>query len=89
MKAERGSGGTDPLLFNHGAGWGWVVKATPQESDPYALCMRLGGPLGRSGMVLSILSPAGFEARTVQHVASRYTDFAIPAAKYMYSEVKL
>ena len=54
MKAERGSGGTDPLLFNHGAGWGWVVKATPQESAPYALCMRLGGPLGRSGRVLSI-----------------------------------
>ena len=42
----------------------------------YTLYRRLGGPQGRSGQVRKILSPPGFDPRTVQPVASRYTDHA-------------
>ena len=39
----------------------------------------LGGPQGRSGRVLKISPPPGFDLWTVQSVASRYTDWAIRA----------
>jgi len=45
----------------------------------YPLYRRLGGPQGRSGQVRKIWSPPGFDPRTVQPVASRYTDYVIPA----------
>ena len=47
----------------------------------YALYRRLGGPQGRSGPVRKASPPPGFDPRTVQPVASRYNDWAIPAAK--------
>ena len=40
----------------------------------YPLCRRLGGPQSRSGRVRKISPPPGFDPRTVQPVASRYTD---------------
>ena len=40
---------------------------------------RLGGPQGRSGQVRKISPPPGFDPPTVQPLASRYTDCAIPA----------
>jgi hypothetical protein len=45
----------------------------------YSLYRRLGGPHDRSGRVLKISSQPVFDPRTVQPVASRYTDWAIPA----------
>jgi len=42
----------------------------------YPLYRRLGGPQGRSGHVRKISPPLGFNPRTVQPVASRYTDYA-------------
>jgi hypothetical protein len=45
----------------------------------YSLNSRLGGPQGRSGRVRKISLPPVFDLRTVQPVASRYTDCAIPA----------
>ena len=42
----------------------------------YALCRRLGGPQGWSGQVRKISPPPGLDPRTVQPVASRYTDYA-------------
>ena len=45
----------------------------------YPLYRRLGGPQGRSGRVRKISSLPGFDPRTVQPVASSYTDWAIPA----------
>jgi len=42
----------------------------------YPLYRRLGGPQGRSGQVRKISPPPGFDPRTVQSVASRYTDYA-------------
>jgi hypothetical protein len=40
----------------------------------YPMYRRLGRPQGRSGRVLKISPPLGFDPRTVQLVASSYTD---------------
>jgi hypothetical protein len=40
----------------------------------YPLYTMLGGTQGRSGRVRKISPPPGFDPRTVQPVASRYTD---------------
>jgi hypothetical protein len=53
--------------------------ALPPGKTQYPLLRRLGEPQGRSGQVRKISSPQGFDPRTVQPVASRYTDYAIPA----------
>ena len=55
--------------------------ALPPGSTRYPLYRRLGGPQGRSGRVRKISppSPPGFDPRTIQLVAIRYTDWAIPA----------
>jgi len=44
--------------------------------DPVAIVQRLGGPQGRSGQVRITSPPPGFNPRTVQPVASCYTDWA-------------
>jgi len=41
----------------------------------------LGGPRGRSGQVRKISPSPEFDHRTVEPVASRYTDCAIPLHK--------
>ena len=48
----------------------------PQGNTWYPLYRRLGGPQGRSGQVRKISPPMGFDPRTVQPIASRYTDYA-------------
>jgi hypothetical protein len=45
----------------------------------YPFYRMLGGLQSRSGRFLKISPPPGFDLRTVQPVASRYTDCAIPA----------
>jgi hypothetical protein len=45
----------------------------------YPLYRRLGGPQGLPGRVRKLSPPPGFDSRTVQSVASHYTDWAIPA----------
>ena len=54
--------------------------ALPPGKTRYPLYRRLGGPQGRSGRVREISLPPGFDPRTVQPVATRYTDWTIPAA---------
>ena len=49
--------------------------ALPPGKTRYPLYRRLGGPQGRSGRVRKISPPPGFDPRTVQPVASRYTDW--------------
>jgi len=63
---------------------GWVVNVKhrplyPLEKTRYPLYRGLGGPQGRSRRVRKISPPPRFDPRTVQLVASRYTDCAIPA----------
>jgi hypothetical protein len=48
--------------------------ALPSEKTRYPFYRRLGGLQGRSGQVQKISPPPGFHPRTVQPVASRYTD---------------
>ena len=60
-----------------------VQRHAPTDLPPgkarYPLSRRLGGPRGRSGGGQTISSPPGFDPRTVNPVASRYTDCVIPA----------
>jgi hypothetical protein len=59
--------------------------AVPPGMTRYPVDRRPGGPQGRSGLVLKISPPPGLDPRTVQPVASRYTDYAIPAHRFMYA----
>ena len=73
---------------------GWLVNATPPAALPpgktrYPLYRRLGGPQGLSGQVRKIFSPPGFDPRTVQPVANRYTDYAIPVQLSFLYQVKV
>ena len=53
----------------------------------YPLYRRLGGPQGQSERVRKFWPSLGFDPRTVQPVASRYIDWAIPAhGKPKYSK---
>ena len=77
--AHRGSRSIALLFLDHGTrrGEGSVPRpgsSLPPENTRYSLCRRLGGPQGRSGQVLKISPPLGFDPRTFQPVASRYTD---------------
>jgi hypothetical protein len=67
-------------------GSGWLTpcpgRFTPGKENRYPLYMRLGGSQGRSGRVRKISPSLGFDPRTVQHVAIRYSDSAIPARKH-------
>jgi hypothetical protein len=64
--------------FNLGARWGWVVNATPRplylRERPGTHCIGgwVGPRVGLDGCEKS--RPTGFDPRTVQPVASRYTD---------------
>ena len=79
--AHRGSRGIALPFHDHGTRRGWWVSVTPRPLLPpgktrYPLYGRQGGPQGRSGQVRKISPPTGFDPRTVQPVASRYTDYA-------------
>ena len=56
-----------------------ALAALHPRKTLYPLYRTLGGPQGRSGRARKISPPPGFDPRTVQPVASRYTDWAIAA----------
>jgi hypothetical protein len=66
------------LLFNfglvEGAGQRHSPVALPTGMTRYPFFRRLGELQGRSGRVREISPSPGFDTRTVQLVASRYTD---------------
>jgi hypothetical protein len=65
-----------------------ALAALPPGKTRYPLSRRLGWPQGRTGRVRKISPPPGFDPRTVQPVASRYTDCGlhiIYAAQYVTS----
>ena len=57
-------------------GW-WLTpcpgRFTPRKENRYPFYTRLGGAPGLSGRVRKITTQPGFDPRTVQPVASRYT----------------
>jgi hypothetical protein len=48
-------------------------------NDPVPIYRRLARPQGRAGRVRNISPPPAFDPRTVQFVASRYTDSRLKA----------
>ena len=54
-------------------------RFTPGKMTQYPLYRRLGGTQGQSGRVRKTSPAPGFDPRNVQPVASRYTDWAVPA----------
>jgi hypothetical protein len=82
--AHRGSRGIALLFHDHGTRRGEGSASRPGRSltsgkTRVPLYRRLGGPQGRSGQVWKISPPPGFDPRTVQPVASRYTPLRYPA----------
>ena len=80
--AHRGRRGIALPFHDHGTRRGERSASRPGRSlppgkDRYPLYRRLGVPQGRSGQVRKISLPRVFDPRTVQPVASRYTDYAI------------
>ena len=61
----------------------------PPGKTRYPLYRRMGGLQGRSGRVRKISPSPEVDSRTFQLVASRYTDWAIPAAlsREMWSKI--
>jgi hypothetical protein len=57
-------------------------SSLPPGKNRYPLYTGLGGPRGRSGQVRKILPTPGFDPRTVQPLASRYTDYATRPNNY-------
>jgi hypothetical protein len=78
-KAQRGGRGIALLFPDHGARRRWMVSTTPR---PLYLWERLGthctggwvGPRAGLDVCEKSRPPPGFDPRTVQPVASRYTD---------------
>ena len=64
-------------------------RFTSDQETRYPLHRRLGGPEGRSGRVRKISPTPGFDLRTVQPVASCYTDYATPAHIKTHSRNKV
>jgi len=60
----------------------------PRGKSRYLLYRRLGGPQGRSKRVRKISPPPGFDPRTVQRIANRYTDWANIASTYNMKTAK-
>ena len=70
--------------FNLGAKMGvggqrHAPAALPRGNTQYQLHRRPVGPQGRSGRVRKISPPPGFDPLTVRPLASRYTEYFIPA----------
>ena len=77
----QGSRGIALLFLVRGTRRGEGSASCPGRSLPpgktrYPLYRRLGGPQGRFGQVRKNSPPLGFDPRTVQPVASRYTDYS-------------
>ena len=64
-----------------------VPAALPPGKTRYPLYRSLGGPQGRSGLVRKISPPSGFDPRTFQPVASRYTGWTIPIHSHAKNKV--
>jgi len=78
---HRGSRGIALLFLDQGTRRRWGVGVTPRPlftpgNARYLLYRRLGEHQGPSEQVRKISPPPGFDPRTVQPVASCYTDYA-------------
>ena len=86
---HRGSRGIALPFHDYGTRRGEESASLPGRSLPpgktrYPLYRRKCWPQGRSGQVRKISPPPGFDPRTVQPVASRYTDYATRPTFLLY-----
>jgi len=85
MQTRRGRVGVTLLILNVGARGDLTPAAYPWQRAPVAtLCRRLGRLQCRSGRMWkrqNFSSSSGFKARTLQPLASRYTNCAIPVPR--------
>jgi hypothetical protein len=98
METYWGSEGVH-ASFDVGTRWRWVVSLTPRPLCPqgkvsrYPLDMRLCGPQSWSERDGEENSQPRRESNpdhpNVQSLASRYTDWAIPALNVVYSSLSL
>jgi len=91
--AHRGSRVIALLFLDHGTREGEgsasrSVRSLPTRKNRYPFYRRLGGPQGRSGQVLKISPPPGFDLRTVQPVASQYADYTTCPTRTIYCRIK-
>jgi hypothetical protein len=80
------------LFLDHGPRRGEGSASRPGRfllpgKTRYPLYRRLGGPQGRSGQVRKISTPPGFDPRTAQSAASRYTDWATRTTTLLYKSL--
>ena len=64
-------------------------RSLPPGKTRYPLYRKLVWPQGRSGQVRKISPPQGFDSRTVQPVASLYTDYATRPTHEIYFCLKV
>jgi hypothetical protein len=79
--AHRGSRGIALPFLDHGTTRGWRVSVTPRPlftpgKDPVPIVQEAGWAPGPVWTVAENLAKSGFDPRTVQPVASRYTNYA-------------
>lgn len=79
------------LTTGKGKGGIWGGCSTPLSAHftPGQVTRRLGGLQGLSGQVRDTSSPPVFDLRTVQPVASPYTNCVIPAHVYIMTNVNI
>ena len=87
--AHRGSRGVALLFLDHGIRRGWGVKVTPRPvftpgKDPVPIAQEAVWAPGPFGQVREISPPPEFDPRTVQHIASCYTDCATRRTNYLW-----
>ena len=66
-----------------------VPAALPLGKTRYPSYRRLGGSQSRSGQVRKISPPPGIDPWTAQPIASRYTDWAVPAPENAFYSSKI
>jgi hypothetical protein len=59
----------------------WPLYFTTQDDTQYALYRRRGGLCVQSGWMQKILPLLGFDPRTIETVASHYTDYPVLVVK--------
>jgi len=87
VRPHKGSRGIALLFLDYGTRRGWGVSVTIQPiftpgKNPVPIVQEAGWAPGPVGTGAQNLAPTGIRTRTVQPVASRYTDYATRPTLY-------